>query len=136
MNTHANSVNNSQWWRWLLVPLAAVGAFVAAQLIWVLTPMPDIIVRLCSSWSCPLAAIIAAAMTAPKGKFYVALIFSILFAAVSGAVAVYEFPRLDRTAEKWEFGIGLAIGLMAAFVACAIFRERDAGSDGGPSEPS
>jgi hypothetical protein len=107
--------------RWIAVMPAAVAAYIVAQIIWVFTPLPDVLVQIGSSWGCPVAFILAGVYTAPSHKWLVGLLLSILLVGVGGLL-IYRSIQMELTNPPLWALIGAT--LVPVFFSVVIIKSR------------
>jgi hypothetical protein len=110
--------------RWIAILPAAILAGVVAQVLAVIGGIfvPDWIAQASSSWIVPGAFVIGGVYTAPKFKFVVALILTVLVASLEflmGFLVLTDAMQPPSGISKWWFIVNAVIGIAAPIYICA-----------------
>jgi hypothetical protein len=117
--------------RWIAVLPGAIAAFLVAQVAVLIAglfvSLPDVVWQFWSAVVCPIAALNAAIVIAPKFKFAVALAITTL---LTGTMFVIIFMVLSGfyrpgSVNKWWFLITCAAGIIAPIWTCISLHHGD-----------
>jgi hypothetical protein len=110
--------------RWIAILPASILAGVVAQVLPVIGGIfvPDWIAQASSSWIVPAAFVIGGVYTAPKFKFVVALILTVLVASLEflmGFLVLTDAMQPPSGISKWWFIVNAVVGIAAPIYICA-----------------
>jgi hypothetical protein len=118
--------------RWIAVLPGAIVAFAIAQVAvligsWLSPWLPDALVQLLGAVVCPISALNAAIVIAPKFKFAVALSITSL---MTGSMFVIVFLVVSETyapsyVNKWWFLFSCGAGIVAPIWTCISLHHHD-----------
>ena len=112
------------WWRWPLIPVAAVLGFILAQLLALLVGiiLPDRGAQLISSFMTPIGFVVLGTWVVSANRIYVAGSLAVIILVVHGMVwGIARFSGWYETKEdafqSTEFGIVVAATIIGFFIA-------------------